>query len=510
MKKFKKPVFLACFVMLVAIMAIAASAATVYKDEEGNELFRYDTATNSGKEVLGETSGSFPRTDGEGDGLTWYLKSTETVGNDTVKTVVSKKTKEVTSVTDGALKYTGTSLVEGKSFIYTVVSSDFTGVEGITTFAAPFGSATGWGKNEILFFYVPDTATSLEARMFQFTPIIKCEIGENSALTSINSAFYGARYLQEIFIPENITGITEYVRGTREVYTFMECYSLKKIEFHKNSTLDTIGTSTFQTCVSLESITFPNSLTTIESKAFWNCANLKYVNLGASFTTFSNTVAPSGNSTFHMCNALETVVIPASLELAGIEDYTFGSGTNSMKFFFTGTKEQVATLKEKFKEAGNNYKFVSISDSNIVEYDPETDYTSLPGAYIIYNYNKCMAFYNGEHVMLDTKLTYANGFDKEGLMTSGCEHGCSLSTSAVLDPIFAAYGYSVKATNDAVYGGFTVDLTALSEYNSQVGAGKELRYGIVIVNMGATVANGTSLAFTASGVVNSENAIQVE
>ncbi|MGM9665205.1 MAG: leucine-rich repeat domain-containing protein [Eubacteriales bacterium] len=510
MKKFKKFVFLACFVMLVALMAIAASAATIYKDEGGNELFRYDTTTKNSKEVLGTTSGSFPRTDGEGDGLTWYVESTGTdEGGNTVKTVVSKKTKEVTSVTDGTLKYTGVW-----NFNKTVVSIDFTGIEGITTFAAAFGGAGNWGKSEILFFYVPDTATSLVARMFQSTPIIKCEIGENSALTSVSSAFYDARYLQEIFIPKNVNEITEYVQETANVPTFQECYSLGKVEFHKNSTLKKIGISTFQTCVSLESITFPNSLTTIESKAFWNCANLTYANLGASLTTFLHTSGEgNGNSTFYMCDALETVVIPAGIVLSGAESYTFSSGKSNIKFFFTGTKEQVAILKAKFTEAGNNYRFVSIADSNIVDYNSD-DYKNIDAAksYIIFNYNKCEAFYSGVHTLsANPVLAYKDGFDKEGTSANVCTRECGYCENKTkLDPIFAASGYSTSKTADAIYAGFTVDPTALAKYNSLVGEGKELKYGIVIVNMGATIAEGTSLAFNASGVVNSETAIQVE
>ena len=77
MKKFKKIIFLACFVMLIAVMAIAVSAY----DKTGNadvDLTKLPAGTTVNGEAKTGTV-SLPLYDSDGDALTYYLNGTDLV-----------------------------------------------------------------------------------------------------------------------------------------------------------------------------------------------------------------------------------------------------------------------------------------------------------------------------------------------------------------------------------------------------------------------------------------------
>ena len=545
MKKFKKLVFLACFVMLVALMAIAVSAYDTKReaDVDLSKTGASSVASLDGETFVpneGTTVYSLPIYNNAKEALTWYVDGTELKSIPTYKVIYVNKNgwlrfKQSTDTGTGVAD----TVIDPKAIIVlnlqdSTIDALNGGKNSLHNDHLRLGGAGSGSGAAIQCVYISNSTVSSDINIFRgCTKLHTVNFDEGTKLTTLGKFMFAyCTSLKEIHLPSNITslpagdsdhgvfshsGLEKVVMDwniTSIPYgTFSNCTSLKEIIFPDNCKITEIGDTAFKNCTSLEKITLPNTVTKIASRAFWNCANLKYVNLGASFTTFSNTVAPSGNSTFHMCNALETVVIPASLELSGAESYTFSSGSSNIKFFFTGTKEQVATLKEKFLAAGNNTKFTSIADSNIVDYNSD-DYKNIDAAksYIIFNYNKCEAFYSGVHTLSENPvIAYKDGFDKEGTSANVCTRECGYCKNEILAPIFAASGYSTSKTADAIYAGFTVDPTALAKYNSLVGEGKELKYGIVIVNMGAeTLASDASLAFNASGVVNSETAIQVE
>ena len=103
-------------------------------------------------------------------------------------------------------------------------------------------------------------------------------------------------------------------------------------------------------------------------------------------------------------------------------------------------------------------------------------------------------------------VEYIDGFDKLGTKTCKCAR-CD-ATEAEATPsapiIFAALGYSVNKVNNAIYGGFTVDTTALAEYNSYTTT--PLKYGIIVSNV--TGDDVTNISFT-DNIINGKS-IQVE
>ena len=81
-----------------------------------------------------------------------------------------------------------------------------------------------------------------------------------------------------------------------------------------NSSLNTIGNSTFGRCEGLTSVTLPNSVTTIEDAAFAFCSGLKQLNIGKNVTTI-------GVSAFSNCSRLASLTLPNSLTFIGSEAF---------------------------------------------------------------------------------------------------------------------------------------------------------------------------------------------
>ena len=92
---------------------------------------------------------------------------------------------------------------------------------------------------------------------------VKAEIG--SAVTSIgSSAFDGCRGLTSVTIPTNVTSI--------EAGAFDSCSGLTSVTIPDSVT--SIGDGTFSGCIGLTSVTIPNSVTSIGYSAFFGCSSL--------------------------------------------------------------------------------------------------------------------------------------------------------------------------------------------------------------------------------------------
>ena len=76
-------------VLLALSFVLLINASYIYKDENGNEMFRFEIDSNS---IITEYTGEFPKTDNNGNPLTWYVTATTTSGSDTIKTVASVNT----------------------------------------------------------------------------------------------------------------------------------------------------------------------------------------------------------------------------------------------------------------------------------------------------------------------------------------------------------------------------------------------------------------------------------
>ncbi|MCR5541462.1 MAG: leucine-rich repeat domain-containing protein [Ruminococcus sp.] len=102
---------------------------------------------------------------------------------------------------------------------------------------------------------------------------------------------------------------------------FAYCSDLKKVNLSKN--LKSIGSYAFRNCKSLENITLPEGLETIEEYAFLYCDNLKSIEIPASLKNI-------GASAFHENIKLESITFAEHGSLLNIDRYAF-YGCNSLK-----------------------------------------------------------------------------------------------------------------------------------------------------------------------------------
>lgn len=107
---------------------------------------------------------------------------------------------------------------------------------------------------------------------------------------------------------------------------FMCCYSLESISIP--NTVTSIGTSAFNYCYSLASISIPNTVTSIGQGAFGYCYSLASISI-------SNTVTSIGSGAFQYCYGLETLVVPATT--ATLSANAFASTKSLEEVTFLGT-----------------------------------------------------------------------------------------------------------------------------------------------------------------------------
>ena len=131
---------------------------------------------------------------------------------------------------------------------------------------------------------IPATIESIEYRGFSgCSSLTAVSFGQNTNLSTIGEfAFSNCKSLISIEIPANVKTIS---KGA-----FINCFNLESIQFEQNSQLQIIGGAdkesyksnlqgAFANCTSLNLITIPKNVETIEAEAFYNCQSLKNMRL---------------------------------------------------------------------------------------------------------------------------------------------------------------------------------------------------------------------------------------
>lgn len=131
------------------------------------------------------------------------------------------------------------------------------------------------------------------------TDVLIPETIEGLPVKELDSYLFRAHSeIETITIPDSVTTIGW--------YCFSECKNLKKIELSNN--LETISEGLFIECTSLSEITIPESVTYIADSAFSSCKALESIKL-------PNGIKSVNTQTFSNCTKLKTVELPASVSM---------------------------------------------------------------------------------------------------------------------------------------------------------------------------------------------------
>lgn len=489
--------------LLTCIFAISASAAVIYKTADGETLF---TAQDENADRIFESyTGSFPKTDKEGEALTWYLTGEETdADGNVVRTVASFQTLENTG-THASLSESGVYKYVDKNKELSIVSAYFPDNSGVLTFSmsdSGYGDAYNFASDHsnLLFLRLPNTLTDLPSRIAQSTPIIDCEISDDAPFDTIsNVAFYDARNLRSVDIPAYVT-VIKGSNHSNNGFAFYNCISLTDVNFSENSRLETIEMNVFNNCTGLKEITVPNSVVNLGERAFQACSSLETIRLGAN--------AGKGLESYNVqsmlwgCTSLKYVYMSNTMvPTAG--SHLFESGSNGMVIFYTGSLEEYEALKETLISLKNNGKF---TNATAVEWDSTKDdqfYKDTASTenknYVVYGYNACKAFYEGEHSFNEPSYgflgkEYVSSYVKTGV----CQNCNDKVVTELTGALFTNKGYSKELDGTYFDYGFVANREEIAKYEALTG--NTVSYGIIAAKKTASE----------SGALIDENGVAID
>ena len=201
------------------------------------------------------------------------------------------------------------------------------------------------------------------------------------------AAFYTNQVLTEVEFGGQLPCLTEINDAC-----FCLCPNLTKVDLSKAEKLKTIGSSAFENCPKLSSITMPYSvtyigdyafygcssltsinipsITSIEAKTFWGCFSLTDVNVPSSVTKI-------GEGAFGLCESLAYLSLPGNVNSIGDKAFY---GCKALKSFAASGMETIGS--QAFKDCTNLYNFHLRSKLKSISKDAFEGCTNLKTLYV--------------------------------------------------------------------------------------------------------------------------------
>ncbi len=233
------------------------------------------------------------------------------------------------------------------------------------------------------------------------------------------------------------------------------------------------------------------------------------------------------------CKKLEKVIASSNSKI-GFGEEMFRDTPNIYITFITGTEEDAINMRDNTQDYCNG----GFKASKVISYetylaDQATYDNSTNQAYIVYGYNYCDAFYDGEHSENDNpcvidcsrcddydgqmkknpqhnyvdSISYdnylANGVKTQKCQSEGCEHNTKPNTVSV-DPIIVGFkGFSVKEDGEGITFGYSFDKEAIKAYEAANGCKVELGFVVAVKAL-----LGDNAPLNANGEKTSDNVVK--
>ena len=182
------------------------------------------------------------------------------------------------------------------------------GEQGIQGEKGEDATATDENPLGLAFFLKDDGTYAVEIGQAKYLSKIEIPaIYKGKAVTEVGS--FGSEILKEITIPNSVTSI--------DSYAFYRCTALTSVTIGDSVT--SIGDSAFSNCSALTSVTIPDSVTSIGRNVFYGCEALTSVAIPDSVTSI-------GHAAFADCFDLASVTIGDSVTTIG--NFAFSDCTN--------------------------------------------------------------------------------------------------------------------------------------------------------------------------------------
>lgn len=252
-------------------------------------------------------------------------EGTTVVGTDGVSESLTIK-DGTTAIKEGA--FSGNTAIKSliiPSSVNTIERGAFSGCEGITQVVDGVSYVDNWAIDSINTkeaITLREGTVGIAEEALSSLPYLKSLVIPDTVLYINSRALYGALALEEITLPF-VGSAIDSTYSMHFGYIF-GAFSSEKNSDYVPSTLknvkvtvaDKIYTRAFFDCSTIECITLPGTLTSIDGRAFEGCSSLKEIMIPDSVTAI-------GERAFLNCYALESVSLPQNEDFKTIEQFCF-------------------------------------------------------------------------------------------------------------------------------------------------------------------------------------------
>ncbi|MGM9551004.1 MAG: leucine-rich repeat protein, partial [Clostridia bacterium] len=181
---------------------------------------------------------------------------------------------------------------------------------------------------------IPDSVTRIGCYAFAICSSLESITIPDSVTSIGDCAFNGCSSLESITVSEenlNYASFEGVLFNKDKTKLIRYPAGITQTEYEIPDSVTSIESHAFYRCSSLESITIPDSVTSIGGSAFSSCSSLASI-------TIPDGVTSIGRYTFGYCRSLSSITIPDSVTSIG--DSTFEGCSSLTDVYYTGTEEK--------------------------------------------------------------------------------------------------------------------------------------------------------------------------